>query len=67
MPPDTENGSDMQPSQDFDPENAPSDGNAPQDFDPGNAPSDGDAPQMMQEAPAAGETLSFTLKLPAEP
>ena len=25
----------MQPSQDFDPENAPSGGNAPQDFDPG--------------------------------
>lgn len=67
MPPDTENGSDMQPSQDFDPENAPSGGNAPQDFDPGDAPSDGDAPQMMREALAAGETLSFTLKLPAEP
>ena len=67
MPPDTENGSDMQPSQDFDPENAPSGGNAPQDFDPGNAPSDGDAPQMMQGGPGGGETLSFTLKLPAEP
>lgn len=67
MPPDTENGSDMQPSQDFDPENAPSDGNAPQDFDPGNAPSDGDVPQMMQGGPGGGETLSFTLKLPAEP
>ena len=54
MPPDTENGSDMQPSQDFDPENAPSGGNAPQDFDPGNAPSDGNAPQMMQRGSGGG-------------
>ena len=57
MPPDTENGSDMQPSQDFDPENAPSDGNAPQDFDPGTAPSDGDAPQKMQGGPGGNSEL----------
>ena len=57
MPPDTENGSDMQPSQDFDPENAPSGGNAPQNFDPGNAPSDGDAPQNFDpgNAPSDGD------------
>ena len=56
MPPDTENGSDMQPSQDFDPENAPSDGNAPQNFDPENAPSDGNAPQDFdpENAPSDG-------------
>ena len=61
MPPDTENGSDMQPSQDFDPENAPSGGNAPQDFDPGNAPSDGDAPQMMQGGPGGGFLFALAL------
>jgi len=56
MPPDTENGSDMQPSQDFDPENAPSGGNAPQDFDPENAPSGGNAPQDFdpENAPSGG-------------
>ena len=63
MPPDTENGSDMQPSQDFDPENAPSDGNAPQDFDPGNAPSDGDAPQMMQGGPGGGGNSELYIKI----
>ena len=56
MPPDTEKGSDIQPSQDFDPENAPSDGNAPQNFDPENAPSDGNAPQNFdpENAPSGG-------------
>lgn len=63
MPPDTENGSDRQPSQDFDPENAPSDGNAPQDFDPGNAPSDGDAPQMMQGGPGGGGNSELYIKI----
>ena len=63
MPPDTENGSDMQPSQDFDPENAPSDGNAPQDFDPGDAPSDGDAPQMMQGGPGGGGNSELYIKI----
>ena len=78
MPPDTENGSDMQPSQDFDPENAPSGGNAPQDFDPenapsggnapqdfdpGNAPSDGDAPQMMQRGPGGGGNSELYIKI----
>lgn len=63
MPPDTENGSDMQPSQDFDPENAPSGGNAPQDFDPGNAPSDGDAPQMMQGGPDGGGNSELYIKI----
>lgn len=63
MPPDTENGSDMQPSQDFDPENAPSDGNAPQNFDPGNAPSDGDAPQMMQGGPGGGGNSELYIKI----
>ena len=78
MPPDTENGSDMQPSQDFDPENAPSDGNAPQDFDPGNAPSDGnapqdfdpgnapsdgDAPQKMQGGPGGGGNSELYIKI----
>lgn len=63
MPPDTENGSDMQPSQDFDPENAPSDGNAPQDFDPGNAPSDGDVPQMMQGGPGGGGNSELYIKI----
>ena len=63
MPPDTENGSDMQPSQDFDPENAPSGGNAPQDFDPGNAPSDGDAPQMMQGGPGGGGNSELYIKI----
>ena len=63
MPPDTENGSDMQPSQDFDPENAPSGGNAPQDFDPGNAPSDGDAPQMMQGGPGGGGNSELNIKI----
>lgn len=78
MPPDTENGSDMQPSQDFDPENAPSDGNAPQNFDPENAPSggnapqnfdpgnassDGDAPQMMQGGPGGGGNSELYIKI----
>lgn len=63
MPPDTENGSDMQPSQDFDPENAPSGGNAPQDFDPGDAPSDGDAPQMMQGGPGGGGNSELYIKI----
>lgn len=63
MPPDTENGSDMQPSQDFDPENAPSDGNAPQDFDPGNAPSDGNAPQMMQGGQGGGGNSELYIKI----
>ena len=63
MPPDTENGSDMQPSQDFDPENAPSGGNAPQNFDPGNAPSDGDAPQMMQRGPGGGGNSELYIKI----
>lgn len=63
MPPDTENGSDMQPSQDFDPENAPSGGNAPQDFDPGNAPSDGDTPQMMQGGPGGGGNSELYIKI----
>lgn len=63
MPPDTENGSDMQPSQDFDPENAPSGGNAPQDFDPGNAPSDGDAPQKMQGGPGGGGNSELYIKI----
>ena len=63
MPPDTENGSDMQPSQDFDPENAPSGGNAPQDFDPGNAPSDGDVPQMMQGGPGGGGNSELYIKI----
>ena len=54
MPPDTENVSDMQPSQDFDPENAPSGGNAPQNFDPGFVPSDGAAPQKMQGGSGCG-------------
>ena len=63
MPPDTENGSDMQPSQDFDPENAPSGGNAPQNFDPGNAPSDGDAPQMMQGGPGGGGNSELYIKI----
>lgn len=63
MPPDTENGSDMQPLQDFDPENAPSDGNAPQNFDPGNAPSDGDAPQKMQGGPGGGGNSELYIKI----
>lgn len=63
MPPDTENGSDMQPSQDFDPENAPSDGNAPQNFDPGNAPSDGDAPQKMQGGPGGEGNSELYIKI----
>ena len=63
MPPDTENGSDMQPSQDFNPENAPSGGNAPQNFDPGNAPSDGDAPQMMQGGPGGGGNSELYIKI----
>ena len=63
MPPDTENGSDMQPSQDFDPENALSDGNAPQDFDPGNAPSDGDVPQKMQGGPGGGGNSELYIKI----
>ena len=63
MPPDTENGSDMQPSQDFDPENAPSGGNAPHNFDPGNAPSDGDAPQMMQGGPGGGGNSELYIKI----
>ena len=63
MPPDTENGSDMQPSQDFYPENAPSVGNAPQNFDPGNAPSDGDAPQMMQGGPGGGGNSELYIKI----
>ena len=61
MPPDTENGSDMQPSQDFDPENAPSGGNAPQNFDPGNAPSD--APQKMQGGPGGGGNSELYIKI----
>ena len=48
MPPDTENGSDMQPSQ---------------DFDPGNAPSDGDAPQMMQGGPGGGGNSELYIKI----
>lgn len=48
MPPDTENGSDMQPSQ---------------DFDPGNAPSDGDAPQMMQRGPGGGGNSELYIKI----
>ena len=63
MPPDTENGSDMQPSQDFDPEKAPSGGNAPQNFDPGNAPSDGDAPQKMQGGPGGGGNSELYIKI----
>ena len=63
MPPDTENGSDMQPSQDFDPENAPSGGNAPQNFDPENAPSDGDAPQKMQGGPGGGGNSELYIKI----
>ena len=63
MPPDTENGSDMQPSQDFDPENAPSGGNAPQNFYPGNASSDGDAPQMMQGGPGGGGNSELYIKI----
>ena len=63
MPPDTENGSDMQPSQDFDPENAPSGGNAPQNFAPGNAPSDGDAPQKMQGGPGGGGNSELYIKI----
>ena len=63
MPPDTENGSDMQPSQDFDPENAPSGGNAPQDFDPENAPSDGNAPQMMQRGSGGGGNSELYIKI----
>lgn len=63
MPPDTENGSDMQPSQDFDPENAPFDENTPQDFDPGNAPSDGDAPQKMQGGPGGGGNSELYIKI----
>lgn len=63
MPPDTENGSDMQPSQDFDPENAPSGGNAPQNFDPGNAPSDGNAPQKMQGGPGGGGNSELYIKI----
>lgn len=63
MPPDTENGSDMQPSQDFDPENAPSGGNAPQNFDPGNAPSDGDAPQKMQGGPGGEGNSELYIKI----
>ena len=63
MPPDTENGSDMQPSQNFDPENAPSGGNAPQNFDPGNAPSDGDAPQKMQGGPGGEGNSELYIKI----
>lgn len=63
MPPDTENGSDMQPSQDFNPENAPSGGNAPQNFDPGNAPSDGDAPQKMQGGPGGEGNSELYIKI----
>ena len=48
MPPDTENGSDMQPSQDFDPENAPSGGNAP---------------QMMQGGPGGGGNSELYIKI----
>lgn len=48
MPPDTENGSDMQPSQDFDPE---------------NAPSDGDAPQKMQGGPGGGGNSELYIKI----
>ena len=48
MPPDTENGSDMQPSQ---------------DFDPGNAPSDGDAPQKMQGGPGGGGNSELYIKI----
>ena len=48
MPPDTENGSDRQPSQ---------------DFDPGNAPSDGDAPQMMQGGPGGGGNSELYIKI----
>ena len=48
MPPDTENGSDMQPSQ---------------DFDPGNAPSDGDVPQMMQGGPGGGGNSELYIKI----
>lgn len=63
MPPDTENGSDMQPSQDFNPENAPSGGNAPQNFDSGNAPSDGDAPQKMQGGPGGEGNSELYIKI----
>ena len=48
MPPDTENGSDMQPSQ---------------DFDPGNAPSDGNAPQMMQRGSGGGGNSELYIKI----
>ena len=48
MPPDTENGSDMQPSQ---------------DFDPGNAPSDGDAPQKMQGGPGGEGNSELYIKI----
>ena len=48
MPPDTENGSDMQPSQ---------------DFDPGTAPSDGDAPQKMQGGPGGGGNSELYIKI----
>ena len=48
MPPDTENGSDMQPSQDFDPENSPSDGNAP---------------QMMQRGSGGGGNSELYIKI----
>lgn len=48
MPPDTENGSDMQPSQDFDPE---------------NAPSGGDAPQKMQGGPGGGGNSELYIKI----
>ena len=48
MPPDTENGSDMQPSQ---------------DFDTGNAPSDGDAPQKMQGGPGGGGNSELYIKI----
>ncbi len=48
MPPDTENGSDMQPSQDFDPENAPSGGNAP---------------QMMQRGSGGGGNSELYIKI----
>ena len=63
MPPDTENGSDMQPSQDFDPENDPSGGNASQDFDPENAPSGGNAPQMMQRGSGGGGNSELYIKI----
>ncbi len=38
-------------------------GNAPQDFDPGNAPSDGDAPQMMQRGPGGGGNSELYIKI----